>query len=261
MPTAPRLLTQNKELRASRIWSWSLPAWVTRLPDGRAINVCPQAGACVKVCYATQGTYRFPVVKAAHQRNLLSVVDDLGAFTTAMLNELSAKRFRPTGEPRMPELDRSHLSPQIAELLDSGCAAVRVHDAGDFLSDEYLLAWLTIAQLTPDTLFYAYTKSVSTFRRVLGDATPPPNFLWLYSLGGREDHLLDLDVDRHADVFPDVAALNAAGYFDQSPNDLLSVLAPSNRIGIPQNNIPAFVKRAAGRTFAQMEAELTRHSA
>lgn len=252
------MLTQNQELKADGIWTWTIPAWVTRLPDGRAINVCPQAGACVKVCYARNGTFNFPVVKAKHQANLAMIVDDLGGWTTAMLDELTRKRYQPSGTPRLPDLPRGHLAAEVAALLDAGAACVRIHDSGDFLSDEYLLAWLTVAQLTPNVLFYAYTKEVSRFRRVAADAAPP-NFLWVYSLGGREDHLLDLTVDRHADVFPDAAAIEAAGYYDQTANDLLCVVAPSHRIGIPANNIPAFRKRMAGRTFAEMEADTTRH--
>src|SRR5690606_25149431 len=126
-----------------------------------AVNVCPAAGACVKFCYARNGTYNFPAVKAAHTRHLELVLDDLGRFTTTMLNELTARRFRPKGTPTLPDLPRGHLTPQVAALLEEGAVAVRIHDAGDFLSDEYLLAWLTIAQLTPDVLFFAYTKEVA----------------------------------------------------------------------------------------------------
>lgn len=39
----------------------------------------------------------------------------------------------------------------------------------------------------------------------------------------------------------------------------MNVLAPSNRIGIPQNNIASYRRKAAGRTFGEMEAQLTRH--
>lgn len=258
MPPTRRLLTQNRELRPLGIWNWTLPAWVAKTSDGRAINVCPAAGACVKYCYARNGTYRFPAVQAAHQRNLEAVVDDLGGFTTAMLQELTARRFRPRGEPVLPDLPRDHLHPTVADLLDRGVVSVRIHDSGDFLSDEYLLAWLTIAELTPDVLFFAYTKEVSRFRRV-AEGAAPANFLWVYSLGGREDHLLDLDVDRHADVFPDEAAIADAGYYSQEDHDLLCVVAPSHRVGVPANNIPHFNKRLAGRTFGQVEAEQTRH--
>lgn len=257
--TKPKpMLTQNSEMRRDHVYNWTLPAWVARTSDGTAVNVCPQAGACVKFCYARNGTFNFPAVKAAHVRNLERVTDDLNGWMRDMLNELSGRRFRPTAVPRLPDLSRAHLSREVADLLDAGAAAVRVHDSGDFLSDEYLLAWLTIASLTPSVLFYAYTKEVDRFRRV-ADGAAPPNFLWCYSLGGKQDHLLDLDVDRHADVFPDEETLAAAGYTSQESHDLLCVLSESNKVGIPANNIPAFNKRLAGRTFGQVEQETTRH--
>lgn len=257
MTAAPDLLRQNAELRRDRVWNWTLPAWVARRTDGTAVNVCPQAGACVKVCYARNGTYNFPTVKAAHVRNLEAVTDDLNAWTTGMLTELGRRKFRPTGDPRLPDLDRDHLHPTVTALLDTGCAAVRIHDSGDFLTEEYLLAWLAIASLTPDVLFYAYTKEVALLERVARGAAPA-NFLWVYSLGGKQDHLIDLATMRHADVFPDEAAITAAGYASQDANDLLCVLSASHRVGVPANNIPAFRKRMAGRTFGQLEAATRR---
>lgn len=41
------MLTQNTYLRKYGIHNWTLPAWVTRMPDGTNVNVCPAAGACV----------------------------------------------------------------------------------------------------------------------------------------------------------------------------------------------------------------------
>jgi len=254
------LLTQNSELRRDSVWNWTLPAWVVRVSSGKAVNVCPQAGACVKVCYARNGTYNFPQVKAAHVRNLERVTDDLNGWTVDMLNELAHKRFRPKGVPRLPELDRGHLSLEVAALLDNGSAAIRIHDSGDFLNEEYLLAWLAIASHTPDVLFYCYTKEVALFKRVAQGAAPA-NFLWCYSMGGKQDDLIDMDTDYHADVFPDADAIESAGYYSQDENDLLCVLAPSNKVGIPANNIPAFRKRMAGRTFSEMETDLHRHGA
>jgi protein gp88 len=254
----PMMLTQNSEMRKDRVWNWTLPAWVARRADGRAVNVCPQAGACVKVCYARNGTYNFPAVKAAHIRNLEQVTDDLSGWLTDMLNELGRRRYRPTGERRLPWLSRSHLTAAVAGMLDGGSACVRIHDSGDFLSEEYLLAWLAVASSTPDVLFYCYTKEVALLKRVASGAAPG-NFLWCYSLGGRQDRLVDKDTDRHADVFPDEAAITAAGYYSQDAHDLLCVTAPSNRIGIPANNIPHFRRLMAGRTFAEMEAGARRH--
>lgn len=109
----------------------------------------------------------------------------------------------------------------------------------------------------PGVLFYCYTKEVSLFKEMLADGAPP-NFLHVFSMGGRLDYLIDKDVDRHADVFPDEAAIAAAGYYSQDAHDLLCVVAPSNRVGIPANNIPSFRKKLAGRTFAELELDTRR---
>jgi hypothetical protein len=253
--TAPkRLLTQNSEMRRDAIWNWTLPAWVTTLSDGTSMNVCPAAGACAKVCYARNGTYRFPTVRAAHLRNLELTLHDRAGWQDRMLREL--RNLRPIEGRRLPDVPRDHLDPHAAALLDTGAPAVRIHDSGDFYADDYLVSWLTIATLTPGVLFYAYTKGVDRMRRVA--THPPSNFLWVYSLGGREDHLLDLDVDRHADVFPTLEELDAAGYTSQDTNDLLSVVHPSHRIGIPANNIPAYRKTLTGHTFRTLEEETPR---
>jgi hypothetical protein len=50
------LLRQNSELRREGIWNWSLPAWAGRMADGRTYNTCPEAQACVPLCYARTGT-------------------------------------------------------------------------------------------------------------------------------------------------------------------------------------------------------------
>jgi len=55
-------------------------------------------------------------------------------------------------------------------------------------------------------------------------------------------------------------ALENAGYYSQDDNDLLCVLAPSTKVGIPVNNIPSFRKKLGEQTFGQMEASLPRHA-
>lgn len=254
------LLTQNSELRPLGIHNWTLPAWVIRTTDGRNINVCPQAGACVKLCYARAGAYQFSNVKAAHERNLNMVLDDLDSWIVAILNELDKPRFKPKNTPWLPDLNRAHLTDQVTHLLDTGAPIIRIHDSGDFLNDDYLSAWLHIANLRPDVLFYCYTKEVTRMRTV--GKNRPDNFLVCYSLGGKEDHLLDLSEggDQHADVFPDSESLAAHGYYSQDPHDLLCVVAPSTRVGIPANNITHLKKRQGTATFGQLEANLTRHT-
>jgi hypothetical protein len=225
-----------------------------RLADGRSFNVCPSAGACAKVCYARNGTYLFPAVHAAHLDNLRAAFSP--DFPERMLNELTRPRYHSAGRPHLPDVPRTHLHPHAARLLDLGAPLVRIHDSGDFFSESYLWAWLAVAHSAPGVLFYAYTKEVRLLEAAADEA--PPNFLWVYSLGGRQDHLIDRDTMRHADVFPDPAAIAAAGYTDQSAHDLLSVAAPSLRIGIPANNIPTYRKRQGSRTFAELEAATPR---
>lgn len=221
-----RLLTQNSEMRRIGVWNWTLPAWAVRLPDGRTANACPSAGVCAQACYARHGSYTWPQVKAKHYKNLAYVLDDLTGWEEAMLAELSAPKLRG--------------------------GWVRIHDSGDFFSDAYLAAWLRIMRARPEVSFYAYTKEVSRFRRLV-EPDPPENFWWVFSLGGTQDHLLDMERDRVADVFPDEAAIDAAGWASQEANDLLAVLGP-RLVGVPANRIPAAVRRMAGRRFSEWQA-------
>jgi hypothetical protein len=223
-----RLLTQNREMRAIGVWNWSLPALATRLPDGRTQVTCPAADACARICYGRNGTYRFPTVKAKHQANLMFVLDDLSGWEAAMIRELSARRF-------------------LGKF-------VRVHDVGDFFSDAYTLAWCRVMRACPQTTFYAYTKEVRRFKRLL-EPDPPGNFLWVYSYGGREDSSIDPEHDRVADVFPDEDAITDAGWSSQEASDLLAVLGP-RLVGVPANRIPQFLKRMGQRRLSQWQAEI-----
>jgi hypothetical protein len=128
---------------------------------------------------------------------------------------------------------------------------IRIHDAGDFFTEDYLHLWIKIAELTPEVTFYCYTKEVTLFKR----QKFPSNFKYLFSMGGKEDHLIDLENDRHAEVFKDDAAILDAGYGNQDASDLLAITLPTNKIGIPANNIRHFNKKMAGRTFGQLQKE------
>ncbi|WP_435830545.1 GP88 family protein [Nonomuraea fuscirosea] len=226
------LLMRNARLRRdpAHIWNWTLPALRAELPSGQKIVTCPSAGTCADICYALFGTYRWRPVQERHVRNLRFVVEDLEGWEQAMRAELGARRFRG--------------------------AAVRIHDAGDFFSDAYLSAWLRIITARPGVFFYAYTKEVMRFRRLV-EPKPPPNLAWVYSLGGKHDGQLDPAVDRVADVFPTEAAIADAGWHSQEASDLLAVQGPSP-VGMSVNRIPAAVRLLGDRTLAQMQQESDR---
>ncbi|MFI9389242.1 hypothetical protein, partial [Kutzneria sp. NPDC052558] len=201
-----------------------------RMPDGRTYNTCPSAGICRDLCYARVGTYRFPAVKAKHEANLAFVLDDLVGWEHAMLAELAHPRFAGRW--------------------------VRVHDSGDFFSDDYLAAWLRIFRARPVTNFYCYTKEVRRFRRLV-EPDPPANLRWTFSYGGTQDHLIDPTRDRVADVFPDSAAITKAGFASQEASDTIAVTGPP-RIGIPANRIPHLLVRQGQARFSELQAAADR---
>lgn len=252
MASPKKLLTQNSELRPLGIHNWSIPAHVTKVHD-KPFMVCPSAGACARLCYAKVGTYAFSTVKAAHQRNLEMVVDDPDAWEAAINQELTKPRFKAKPDrPHLREMSRNHLTATVTRLLDTGAPLIRIHDGGDFFASWYLDRWVSIATSNPQALFYAYTKEVSMVRAA--QDTFPENFLICLSTGGTQDADIDTSEggDYHAEVFPSLAALESAGYYDQEEHDLLCVVAPSTKVGIVVNNIPFLIKRQGDQTFSEV---------
>jgi hypothetical protein len=195
------------------------------MADGRTYNlpVCQDLRAGL----LRQGTYLWPVVRAKHHANVAFVLDDLPGWEAAMLTELGAKKF--TG------------------------AWIRVHDAGDFFSDDYLNAWLRICCTHPDLHFYAYTKEVDRFRRLV-EPDPPDNLLWVYSYGGTQDQQLDPTSTRSPTSSPTSRPSPTPGSPPQDASDLLALLGP-RLVGIPANRIRTLLKAMAGRRFSDWQAE------
>ena len=228
MPVKYLLTNGNRELRADGIFTWTLPALAAKLSTGKNMLVCPSAGVCAQLCYARSGTYNFSNVKKAHTRNLELIVDDAQGWKNQLTNELKAKRYQ-------------------------GGKSVRIHDSGDFFTEQYFLLWLDIAKENPKVFFYAYTKEVAMVKK----HQLPDNFVIIFSMGGTQDHLVDKEKDRHADVFPSIEALIEAGYSDQEESDLLAATLPTTKIGIVVNNIPHLKKKQGQETFGTLQAALT----
>ncbi len=171
----------NEKLAKLDTVSFNLPAFRSR--DGFA--VCPKAGTCATYCYARQGRYIMPTVQNAREHNLAIVRGNLADFVQTA----------------------------IADLADIRNKTVRVHDSGDFFSQDYLDAWFEIARAYPRKRFYAYTKSLHLDR-----SNAPSNFQIVQSVGG----LLDAEIDTtqsHARVFETHAQRKAAGYVNGNLND------------------------------------------
>jgi hypothetical protein len=71
--------------------------------------------------------------------------------------------------------------------VDAGI--VRIHVAGDFFNENYLKAWIHLANNRPDVLFYAYTKSLKYWDALKNEI--PENLVLTASYGGRDDWMID----------------------------------------------------------------------
>lgn len=217
-----RLLTQNSDLKKTGIYGWTLPAHIVTLTNGERFNTCPNAGVCGAFCYAKTGTFQFRNVKKAHIEKLEWVLYKRNDWTELMVNELAKPKY-------------------IGKY-------VRIHDAGDFFDRDYAERWLMIASYTPKTTFYTYTKEVKLFKSL--EWALPSNFIVVYSYGGKEDHLIDPELDRHSDVFTDYDEMIRLGYNDIGDDDKQAAIHPNKKVGLYRNNIPHIVKKMGDRRFS-----------
>jgi len=78
----------------------------------------------------------------------------------------------------------------LMNSLPKNAGIVRIHVAGDFFSAAYMQAWWLTASENPNTLFYAYTKSLPYWDSVINEMPILDNFILTASYGGRGDHLI-----------------------------------------------------------------------
>ncbi len=186
----PQLLTQNSKLRKTskaiglKVMNFGIPAF----EDSEGRRTCPFAGSCADFCYAQKGAYVWSNVAPAFkwrydQTKSATFVDDM-----------------------------------VSEIVRKKADIIRVHDSGDYYSNEYIDKWMAIAEALPHILFYSYTKSVPLFR----DRTWPANFDIIFSEGGTRDDLIDYDNDRHCRIFDSYAAMAQANYVNAMDSDVMA---------------------------------------
>ena len=93
------------------------------------------------------------------------------------------KRDAQAGFENMP-----HTSQLINKSLPEKFDIMRVHVGGDYFSRQYLMAWIEVAKLNPDKVFYSYSKSLHLFKQF----ALPENLVLTASRGGKHDDLIDL---------------------------------------------------------------------
>jgi len=194
-----QILTQNSKLKKTskennkRVFNFGISAYKTS--TGKL--VCPFAKDCVKFCYAQKGAYNFGNVKPLFEQRYNLTKSDI--FIEAINQSIKAKKV---------------------DIL-------RIHDSGDFYSNEYINKWLTIAKANKDVIFYAYTKSIPLFEKI----NLPKNFIVIYSYGSKVDNLIDVSKHRHARIFDNENDLIKEGYINASKNDL-NAIRSNKKVGL-----------------------------
>lgn len=216
------ILTQNSKMKKSsangiEVYNFGIPAFQAK--DG--LKTCPQAGRCATGCYARSGTYRFSNVAKAYEARLELTQSD--RFVPSMVAEIGYKANK-------------------ASIKGNHCI-IRIHDSGDFYNVSYWDKWRIIMTQVPYVKYYAYTKMIQFFND--RKAHRPLNFTLIYSLGGKQDHLIDLQTDRHSKVFESTEALLAEGYADASHDDMVA-LGPNPKIGLVYHGTKKFTNTKWG---------------
>jgi len=194
-----QILTQNSKLKKTskennkRVFNFGISAYKTS--TGKL--VCPFAKDCIKFCYAQKGAYSFGNVKPLFEKRYNLTKSNV--FVEAINDSIKAKKV---------------------DIL-------RIHDSGDFYSNEYINKWLTIAKQNKNVIFYAYTKSIPLFNKI----NLPKNFIVIYSYGSKVDNLIDPNKHRHSKIFDNEAQLLKEGYINASKNDL-NAIKENKKVGL-----------------------------
>lgn len=196
------LITQNSKLKSTskemglRVFNFGIPAY----KSAKGKLTCPFADKCVKYCYAQKGAYTWGNVKPAFER-----------------------RYEATKRDDFVEI-------MVEELIKKKVDYLRIHDSGDYYSNNYIYKWFAIANALPNVRFYSYTKSIPLFL----NKKIPENMDIIFSEGSKRDDLIDVRIHRHSRIFSDKSELEDAGYADASKNDLMATkwFNENNRIGL-----------------------------
>lgn len=200
---------QNKR----KVYNFSLPAGFT----------CPGALDCLSKAVAQEdGTFK--------------IVDgENNVFRCFAASD--EVRYKDCREGRWHNFDmimaliRNGIKPdKLASLIKSSipddAGIVRIHVSGDFFNLVYMHAWFIVAKMMPNTLFYAYTKSLISLQFLLSHQSKPSNLALTLSAGGRYDTMIpELGIRQAVVVFSEQEAEQLGLEID---NDDSHAANPSN---------------------------------
>lgn len=132
-------------------------------------------------CYAASAEMRWPAVRKQRWRNfdlLRLFKGDIYGMADLILKSL-----------------------EYYESQNPAIKLFRIHESGDFFSQEYFDAWIKVTEARPGILFYAYTKSLP-FWAARKDKIPK-NLRLTASEGGKMDELIGKEQFRRAIIVKD----------------------------------------------------------
>lgn len=97
----------------------------------------------------------------------------------------------------------------LLAAMPENAGVIRIHVGGDFNTAKYFLAWLKVAEVRPDVLFYAYTKSLPFVVKYTDKVNTIKNFVLTASYGGTRDALITQHNLRSATVVKSEAEAKA----------------------------------------------------
>lgn len=224
-----KLLGSNRKLAKANIWQFTLPAAVATIVQNDKLvqfKTCPSAGACLSFCYSQVGSYVFRASLVAHTRNLQFLLDDPYSFSEKMIKEIKGKR---------------------------NVHAIRWHDSGDVFGRGYFMVMKSIMEACPEVNFYAYSKSITLFKKLDAEGMLPSNFTVIYSEGGKFDHMIDKTKDRHSHVFSTEEDCLKAGYVLNEEDDKPATDKNIMKIGLVVHG-PIVYDKKMSKAVAEMNA-------
>ena len=165
------------------------------LPAGYS---CPYAGICKSIAHKRGGKFKDPNKPEKDWKGIKDYGDIRCYAANAENAYPSVRKSRWRNFDLLIEASKMGGAKGMATLIQKSLAffsasnppfrMFRIHDSGDFFSQDYLDAWVMVAAQNKGIIFYAYTKSLPYLEKYEGTKGLPSNFRIIASAGGKADH-------------------------------------------------------------------------
>lgn len=163
-----------------RIYTFDLPAG----------HSCPQA----KICLSKADRLTGEITDGPEQQ--------FRCFSATAERFESVRNMRWNNFELLRGKNEAEMISLITASLPKDATVIRLHVSGDFFNQEYTNSWMNVAAANPEIHFYTYSKSVQFVK----SAHVPDNMIVTFSLGGRQDEIIDESMQTAQVVFTPASA-------------------------------------------------------